>query len=588
MVQQMKKYLKQGWQLFQDTLNFFRKGIKENLFNEYFKAFLATISPFLGKFHYKIQTMSIDDKEQFAILQKKIKGLHSLLPNPSFFSYSILIEITTPSVKLLESCLSSACQQTAINLEILIGSKKTLSQEILNAIQEIKRSSPHKIQLFDFSHLDIDEPIYNLLVKNSQGNFLLFLEQEDWIRPDLIYRYEQVLRTLSYPENSVINCYENYINEKDSFLPIPPLKKSPPSFPYIFHSPFGLKGLLLSQTLWKRVQGLRKEFLGAEVEDLILRLNLSKACFTTIPLALYSQRLTRNSYKKSMDLKSFTHALKDYTAAKNLDWSFEKGYKPHHVRAIPQKTRPHKTQIIIPFKDQKDLTLKCIACVMKQKEANFKITAIDNGSHDLSIAEAIRKLDGEVLWVDEPFNYSRLNNLAVAKTQQATDCDLLLFLNNDVELDENALSEMINWVDQPSIGMVGARLHYPNGLLQHGGIDLDQYHMPESLWWKHREKLSYFDEMDQTKSYALVDAVTTACALIKKEVFLDVGRFDEICYPIAYSDTNLATKLSHKGLHCFYTPYASGIHHESISRKLSLEDFDISRWLYQLNHKRIN
>lgn len=211
----------------------------------------------------------------------------------------------------------------------------------------------------------------------------------------------------------------------------------------------------------------------------------------------------------------------------------------------------------------------------------MKITAVDNRSSDPSIAEAIKKLGGEVIHIDEPFNYSRLNNLAVNRTQTANDCDMLLFLNNDVELEPDALSEMVRWCAQPGIGMVGCRLNYPDGRLQHGGVRL-YTGMKKAMRWDHIEKFRSFDEMDESKTLGLFDAVTAACAMMKRKTFLEVGGFDEVWYPIGYSDTNLAIKLAARGLKCFYTPYGVGIHHESISRKTSIEDFENSWWLHNL------
>ena len=164
------------------------------------------------------------------------------------------------------------------------------------------------------------------------------------------------------------------------------------------------------------------------------------------------------------------------------------------------------------------------------------------------------------------------------------DCDAVLFLNNDVELEPGALQEMARWLDQPQIGMVGCRLHFPDGRLQDGGVRLDGSTKKE-MRWEHIEKLRRFDELDEAKTLGFFDAVTAACALMKRQTFLDIGGFDEILYPIGYSDTNLAMKLAAKGLKCFYTPYAVGIHHESVSRKASIEDFENSWWLHRLFFK---
>ena len=146
------------------------------------------------------------------------------------------------------------------------------------------------------------------------------------------------------------------------------------------------------------------------------------------------------------------------------------------------------------------------------------------------------------------------------------------------------MAEMSRWIDQPQIGMVGCRLHYPDGSLQHGGVDIYSRGPITRMTWEHIERFSTFDKtMNLTKRIRIMKAVTAACAMVKRQTFLDVGGFDEVWYPIAYSDTNLAVKLTMKGLKCLYTPYAVGIHHESVSRSCdNIEDYENSRWLHQL------
>ncbi len=582
MVQQMTKYLKQGWLLFRDSLLFLYKGLKENLLKEHLKSFFLSISSHLGKFHFQLQGMKNQRLQNIQPSYQKIKGLHALLPDSQNFSYSILIELDNPDLKLFKSCLSSVCLQTAPSFEILLGSKTPLTSGVLNVIRDLQNQFPNILRFFDFTNAKHNH-VYNQLAQEAKGNFLLFVKQEDWVRHDLLYRYEQFLRTLSTPHQIVVNCFENSINDKDCFIPGSVTKKNQPHFPYIFQSPFDLRGVLVSKLLWDQVEGICTEAIGAECEDLFLRMDLTGAYFTNIPFCLYSRRQIAS--QTPPDISTFIRALKEYAQKKDLNWTFEPGYVEHAVRAIPKISQQHKIQVIIPYKEQKELTLRCVDSVLKQKNMNFVITAIDNGSQDLSIGKELNQRGCEVLRIDEPFNYSRLNNLAVARTNIAQDCDLVLFLNNDVELDDQALLEMTRWIDQPSIGLVGARLHYPNGQLQHGGLLLNAYHMPEQLWWDHKEKYLPFEQLKETKIHAVVDAVTAACALIKKETFLEIGGFDEIWYPISYSDTHLAFKLNKIGLKCFYTPYAFGTHHESLTRKESLDDVEVSRWLHQLTHR---
>lgn len=231
--------------------------------------------------------------------------------------------------------------------------------------------------------------------------------------------------------------------------------------------------------------------------------------------------------------------------------------------------------------------MKAVASILRQKGVITKITAVDNQSSDLSIGDELKKLGVEVLSISEPFNYSRLNNLGVRESQIGKDCELLLLVNNDVELEEGALEEMCRWIKQPHIGMVGCRLHYPNGLLQHGGIELNPKGPTFQMSWLHVEKNLPFEFLGMTRIIRLVDAVTAACVVINRKIYLEVGGLDEVWHPVAYSDTDLAEKLRSKGLYCIYTPYATGVHYESITRTFdNIEDYEASRWLHELRQHK--
>lgn len=575
----MIKYLKKTLRVLKDSVKFFYLGYKKNLLKAYLEAFFLNFYFHFNKFHqYLLQSLA-DPAEQCKSIQERTKGLHALLPNSQDFTYSILIVLNDPDPKLFQQCLESACLQTAPNMEILIGYSKTLATDRQNIIDEAQNKHPHCVKSFDFSNCHEEKSLYNLLAEKSKGKFLLIIHQEDYLRPDLLFRFEQLLRTQFLPEKTVVNCAENQMDSQGKMIPFFPIQKKLPQFPYLFQSLFEMGVMLIPKNLWDKTGGIRNEFQEARVEELLLCLDLAGANFEYIPLPLYYRQIKKEKQKFSLD--HLFRVLEDYAKSKGLDWTFEQGYLANSVRAIP-KQEEQKIQVIIPFKDQKELTIKCINSVNKQKGVAIQITAVDNGSHDQTIGSQIEELGGEVLKIDEPFNYSRLNNLAVTHTKKAKDCNLVLFLNNDVELDENALSEMVRWIDQPSIGIIGARLHYPNGMLQHGGVRLHEYFYTDHLVWEHIEKFRSFDEMHETKIHSIPDAVTAACALMKKEHFLQVGGFDEIWYPIGFSDTSLAMKLKKIGLKSFYTPYAFGIHHESISRKYTLEDVESSRWLHEL------
>lgn len=518
-------------------------------------------------------------------LKKTAQGLHSLLPQDPRYSYSILVTIPNQANPIfLKRGLESVLNQTAPALEILIATHFQQSAEITTILAKLQRSHPNILKLISIppsSAPSNPNSLLNQLAQAATKNYLLLFNGIDWIRPDFLFRYEQTLRILPQPDITVLYCNEYQINEWDHPIPLSHLTKPErPSFPYLFTDDIG-NGMLIPKTLWDHIGGVQNSNLTTY--DLALRLDLANAQFYNIPLFLYASRPTSDLPITLSTEKAGIAALQGYVNTKQLEWKISAGYTPKSHRAVPPipQTSIH---VIVPYRDQKELTLTAIKSALKQKNVQLKITAIDNGSADLTIANELRALGIEVLTVHEPFNYSRLNNFAVAQTTIGKDCDTLLFLNNDVDLDEDAVAEMSRWIDQPQIGMVGCRLHYPDGSLQHGGVDIYSRGPITRMTWEHIERFSTFDKtMNLTKRIRIMKAVTAACAMVKRQTFLDVGGFDEVWYPIAYSDTNLAVKLAMKGLKCLYTPYAVGIHHESVSRSCdNIEDYENSRWLHQL------
>ena len=316
-----------------------------------------------------------------------------------------------------------------------------------------------------------------------------------------------------------------------------------------------------------------------QVKDLdpyarVLKLDALGAKFYPMDAPLYGKRF----HPPRPDLISL---FENYYQWKGLDWKVEKGLTNDSIRAIPP-LNVTSVQVIIPYKDQKELTLKAVDAAMTQEGVKVEITAVDNRSSDKSIAEILKNKGVDVVSIDEPFNYSRLNNLGSKRSKS----ELILFLNNDAMLNPGAIAEMARWAHLPSIGMVGCLLFYPNGLVQHGGVKLLQKGgYEETMNWVHNDHKKSYELSHLAKTLHVTDAVTAAAAMVRRDVFEKVGGFDEESFPIAYSDTRLACKILKEKLFSLYTPFASGIHHESLTRKgNAIEDFDRSIFW----HNRVN
>ncbi|MFO0814861.1 MAG: glycosyltransferase family 2 protein [Gemmatales bacterium] len=222
-----------------------------------------------------------------------------------------------------------------------------------------------------------------------------------------------------------------------------------------------------------------------------------------------------------------------------------------------------RVSIVIPTKDQPELLQRCISSIRRYTSyPNYEIVVIDNGSTSAAARRYLsRGHADQVIRVEEPFNHSRLNNLAA---RQASGTFLLL-LNDDTEvLGGDWLRAMLAHAMHPQVGAVGAWLDFPDGTIQHMGITLDAEGISFNLGG---ELLRGGGQLDLAKYSREVSAVTGACLLISKERFLDVGGLDEVVFPTSYNDVDLCLRLAQQGLTCILEPEAHLLHHESASRK---------------------
>lgn len=231
-------------------------------------------------------------------------------------------------------------------------------------------------------------------------------------------------------------------------------------------------------------------------------------------------------------------------------------------------------EIIIPTRDKPLLLEACIESVSNLNYPNLSLTVIDNGSVELQTLEylyALEKLGIKVIRDPRPFNYSQLNNGAAAKG----DSDLICFLNNDVVgLDDSWLSSMVAQVLRPGVAIVGPKLLFPNGTLQHVGLALGGKGTASHSYIGVPESLPTLRNL--TNTYHEVSAVTGACLLIWRKDFIEVGGFDEK-FEVGLNDVDLCMRVRQTGKRILFDPRARLTHLESASRGKNIQGLDFAR-----------
>ena len=183
---------------------------------------------------------------------------------------------------------------------------------------------------------------------------------------------------------------------------------------------------------------------------------------------------------------------------------------------------------------------------------------------------------------ERPFNFSQLNNTAV---REAARGELVALLNNDLEvISPDWLGEMVSHAVRPDIGAVGARLWYPNNLLQHGGIVLGiggvAGHSHKGV---QRHNPGYFNRVALVQC---VSAVTAACMLLRREVFDELGGLDEKALSVAFNDVDFCLRIRGAGYRIVWTPFAELYHYESASRGLETTPKKFARFEKEIDHMK--
>jgi GT2 family glycosyltransferase len=220
--------------------------------------------------------------------------------------------------------------------------------------------------------------------------------------------------------------------------------------------------------------------------------------------------------------------------------------------------------IIIPMRDRPELMQRCLDGLLYGTDyPDIEILIVDNGSVEAPTLQFLQRVrhDPRVRVLTRPgaFNWSALNNHAasVARGQ------ILLFLNNDIEIVQPGWLRIIaGHVMRADVGIVGARLVYPDGGLQHGGILLGPTAQAVHAYTYARDTDGYLGQVSLGRD---LSAVSGACLAIRAEVLRAAGGFAE-ALAITWGDVELCLRVRASGLRVLWAADAVLVHHEMSTR----------------------
>lgn len=254
------------------------------------------------------------------------------------------------------------------------------------------------------------------------------------------------------------------------------------------------------------------------------------------------------------------------------------GAKPDIFKVIYPLQGEPLVSIVIPNRDKLEFLQPCIETLLgKTRYQNFEILIVDNQSQDPDVLEYYRLLQESlperirVVSYDAPFNFSAQCNLGAQEARG----EYLLLLNNDIEVVQAEwLERMLMQAQRPEVGVVGAKLVYPEtGKVQHGGIVLGNGE-PLLAVANHYGMDCKLDDpgyMNRMQCDMYLSAVTAACMLMRREVYQQVGGFTEEL-GVLFNDVEFCLKVGQQGFKLLWTPYAVLVHHHGMSVNARLAD----------------
>lgn len=497
---------------------------------------------------------------------------------------SIILPVYNVAEIWLEKAIDSVFAQLYENWELCIVDDASTKKHINKVLLKYKGHTKVKLKFLE-KNRGISQAS-NEALSLATGEFIGFLDHDDKLSPDALSENVKILN--QYPEADLIYSDEDKINPEGKRIePYFKPSWSPDlllSYNYICHFSVYRKSML------DKIKGFRSGYEGSQDYDLLLRVTEKTDKIYHIPKILYHWRQIKGSTstvhkEKIAHINNSIKALQKTLQRRKIEGTVEKGinfdqFESYRVkRKLKQKPL---ISIIMPMKDKISYLKKNLKSIEEKTEyENYEIVIVDNNSKERETFDYLKSLEKKkfirILQYKSEFNFSKINNYAVSKVKG----EHILFLNNDIEvISQGWLTAMLEHSLRKEVGAVGAKLIFPNNTIQHAGTIVglggtaghSHKHFPA-------DSNGYFGALNTIRNYS---AITAACMMIRKEVFEEVGRFDEKKLAVAFNDVDLCLKIRKKGYLIVYTPFTALYHHESISRGYDLNPDEISamnnRW----------
>lgn len=492
---------------------------------------------------------------------------------------SIVVPVFRPAVEYLYALIESLKIQSYDHFEVIFVNVSGSDSDVEDVLSDI---DDERFIILQAENKTIAENT-NVGICAAHGDYIAFVDHDDVIEPDTLYRYVTVIR--NSPQTDLLYCDEDVL---DNGIYCRPTFKPAYNADLLLSCNYITHMLMVSRHVLDQVELSPADVSGSQDYDLTLKCAEQAREIQNVPFMLYHWRIHQTSTSADPNSKPYAQeagrlALTRHYERIGIEAEVQDTDVSFRYRTVYHINDQPKVSIVIPTKDHVDVLSRCVEAVLSNTTySNYDVTLVENNSVEKRTFDYYRDIQEQytnvsvITWPGKGFNYSAICNYGVANC----DGELILFLNNDTEvITSQWLESMVGFFARPEVGIVGAKLLYRDGLVQHGGV------------WVSADHCGYFGEllpwndggyMEMLRYSMNCAAVTGACQMVRRDLFEKIGGLDE-SLAVVLNDVDLCLKANQEGYLVVFDPQSVLYHNEHTSR--GRDEQDVNKELRAINEQ---
>jgi GT2 family glycosyltransferase len=493
--------------------------------------------------------------------------------------FSIVTPVYEPPVDVLGDTIASVLAQDFEDWEWILVDDCSPTEAVRDLIREHAARDP-RIRLVERETNGHIVAASNDGIESARGEFIVLLDHDDLLTPDALSA--NASRISRHDDVDYLYSDEDKVDDEGNLYD---------EFRKPDWSPERLRGQMYTSHLSvmrtevvRRVGGFREGYDGSQDHDLALRVGEVARRVVHIPEVLYHWRAVVGSASADINAKPYAtiagaKAVQDHMDRLGLAAEVGQGPVPGHYRITRRLDPRTRVSVVIPTIGQSALiwgarrvmVVEAVRSLLAHtRHENLEVVVVYDDPTPEKVLRDLEEVAGDRLVLvrfTRPFNYSEKMNVGCLRASG----ERLVFLNDDVEvISEGWLEQLVAPLDEPDVGMTGARLYFSDDTVQHAGHAYARGHYLHPFRDLPRESYGPFGALIINRE---ASGVTAACAAMRRDTFVEVGGFSEVL-PANFNDVDLSYKVRRHGQRIVYVAPVELYHFESRTRERAVHDWE--------------